>query len=249
MDEQPVQQPDENPDNAPVETPAPEQPDVNPEQQGEVPEAPGDAPAPDAPADALGSDDEDDEYLNYQIPNSQLLDFSNLPVGDDNLIDPNALAGTINQSIAAAEERATMRAQRAYAEQRAEEKSWEKAYEKHPELKNNKELRDYVHNARLGEVANLLSRNQDPSTIKMPSPGQVADRLFKYIETATANGMKQANENTVIQQSAHLETAGSRGSDSSDSRAKAYQNINNTNKEVARQARQDLLKSMLYGDQ
>jgi len=195
-------------------------------------------------------EEEDDfDYPQQQIPQFQPIDFNNLPVGEDNLIDPNALAGSINQSIVAAEERATLRAQQAYQEQRAEEKNWDKAYEKYPELKSNKELRDLVHRARLGEVTDMLSRTQDPSSVKLPTPGQIADKFFKYANTQKAEGMKQAIENTKVQSSAYVESAGTRTNDNADTKAKLYQNINNSNKEVAKKARTDLLKSMLFSDE
>jgi hypothetical protein len=194
-------------------------------------------------------EDEDFEYPNPVLPEFQPIDFSQLPVGEDNLIDPNALAGTINQSIAAAEERATLRAQQAYAEQRAEEKAWQKAYEKYPELKNNKELRDLVHNARLGRVADMLSKTQDASSVKLPTPSQIADSLFKHIGNAKVEGMKQATENTKVQSSAYVETATKSTNDAADARTKAFQNINNPNKEIAKKARAYLLKSMVFGDE
>lgn len=253
-DEQPVVTPDEPVAALPEPSvPAPTTPDepVQPEQQPETqPQTPTEPAAPAQPETTVDETDEF-EYAQYNVPQAQPIDFSNLPVGEDNLIDPNALAGSINQAVAAAEERAAARAAQAYQEQRAEERSWEKAYEKFPELKSNKELRDLVHNARLGEVSTALSRartQQEAQSVKLPTPGQMADRLFKHLGTAKAEGMKQATENTVIQQSARLETAGTKGSDSSDVKAKAFQNINNPNKEVAKQARQDLLKSMLFGN-
>lgn len=196
---------------------------------------------------------EDDDYadFNVNLPQVQPLDFSQLPVGDDNLIDPNALAGAINQQIAAAENRAFARSQQAQQEAQIEAKGWEKAYEKFPELKSNKELRDLVQNSRIGQISNEINRAKTPEEaqkIRLTSPSQAAEKFFKYMGNAKAEGMKQATENTVIQASAHVETAGTRTDDSSDAKSKAYQNINNPNKEVAKKARNDLLKSMLFGD-
>ena len=206
--------------------------------------------APQEPAEPAVEvvEEEEYEYPNYQMPDAPNLDFNNLPVGDDNLIDPNALAGAINQQMATIEERATLKAQQAYQEQRAEEKSWDKAYEKYPQLKENKEIRDLVHRARLGEVADLLSKSQDPRSVKLPTPAQVADKFFKYSNAQKTEGFKQATENVKVQSSAYVETASKSSDDNADAKAKAFQNINNPNKLVAKQARQDLLKSMLFGD-
>lgn len=222
-------------------TTTPEQPQVPPAEPTETPEVP---PAPDQPAAEV----DEFEYPKFQVPQTQPIDFSNLPVGDDNLIDPNALAGTINQALAQNREAARIEAQQAYQEQRTEERSWEKAYEKYPELKTNKETRDFIHNARLGEVNTALSRattREEAEAIKLPTPTQMADRLFKLTGTAKKEGMQQANENTVIQESARLETSGTTGSDDADAKQKAFQNINNPNTEVAKKARQDVLKGML----
>jgi len=233
------------PQNEPAEQPAPQ-----PQEPAEQPEPQGE-PQTEVPAQASQpvEEDEEIEYPNYQLPPASPIDFSQLPVGEDNLIDPNALAASINQSIAAAEQRATLQAQQVYQEQRAEEKAWDKAFEKYPELKNNRDLRDMVQNARLGEITNLLSRTQDPRSVKLPTPAAMADKLFKYMGNAKAEGMKQATENTVVQQSAHIETAGRRTDDSADTKAQAYQNINNPNKEVAKKARQDLLKQLVFGNE
>jgi hypothetical protein len=194
--------------------------------------------------------EEDESFNQYQpnIPDVQPLDLSKLPVNDENLIDPNALAGAINQQIASAEQRAVARAQQGFNEQRAEDQAWNRAYEKYPQLRSDKELRALVHQARLGEVTDMLSRSQDPRSVKLPTPSQIAGKLFKYMGTAKQEGMQQATTNTVIQQSARLETGGTRTNDNADTKAKNFQNINNPNREVAKKARTDLLKSMLFGD-
>jgi hypothetical protein len=254
MDDQQVTTPDVPAPTEPATPPvAPvSQPDepITPPPSGEptTPPPPADPSAP-APEPATPTEElEDYEYQNYQIPNYQPLDLTNLPVDENNLVDPNALAQTINQSIAAASERATLMAQQSYQEQRIEEKSWDKAYEKYPELKTNKELRDIVHRTRLGEVTDLLSRSQNPQSVKLPTPGQVAEKLFKHLGTARADGVRQANENTVIQASAHIESGSRAASPDADAHTKARQNINNPNREVAKQARQELLKSMVFGN-
>lgn len=228
QDEQPVA---ETPDES-----ASEQPQV--EQSQQVAETPAAQPV----------EEEEDDYQYQPVQEVPQLDLNNLAAGEDGLIDPNELAGAINQQMQAAVEAARQSARNEYLEQRAEEKQWEKAYSKYPELKTNKELRDLVHRARLGEVTDLLSRSQDPSTVKLPTPGAIADRFFNHIGTAKAEGMKQATQNTVIQASAHVETSSRKTDDKAEAQSKLYQNINNPDKTIAKQARQDLLKQFLFGD-
>lgn len=240
-DEQPVVEQQTQPttqDEQPIaETPSEpeaEQPQVEqPEQAAETP---------------VAEVEEEDDYQYQPVQELPQIDFNNLTAGEDGLIDPNELAGAINQQMQSAVEAAKQAARNEYLEQRAEEKQWEKAYSKYPELKTNKELRDLVHRARLGEVTDLLSRSQDPSTVKLPTPGAIADRFFSHIGTAKAEGMKQATQNTVIQASAHVETSSRKTNDAADAQNKLYQNINNPDKVVAKQARQDLLKQFIFGD-
>ena len=176
------------------------------------------------------------------------LDFSQLPTDENNLIDPNALAQQINQRIAMAEQNATQRAQQIYAEQEQEKRLWEKTYDKYPDLKNNKELQSLVQQARIGEATDILSRArtaEDAAAAKLPTPSQIADRLFKHLGTAKTEGMQQAQVNTVIQKSAQLETAGRKSDVSADSVAQARSNLNNPNKQIADKARSELLKNYL----
>lgn len=241
--------------------------DTPPEPQTTVQEpAPQQAPPIDKPVDPVtpvddpaataastdpvaappASEEPEEDYPTYQqVAPVAPIDFSQLPVDENNLIDPNALAQQINGRIAQAEQNAAARAQQIYAEQEAEKRHWEKAYDKYPELKTNKELRDMVHNSRLGKVTELLSQTNDPSQIKLPTPSQTADALFKHINSERAKGFDQANQNTQVQQSAVLETSGKASDSSGDAKAQALANINNPNKEVANKARNALLREKL----
>lgn len=201
-----------------------------------------------APAEATPEEEEDYGYPEYNLPANPGIDFSTLPSGEDGLIDPNALAASINQQIATAEERATQKAMNAFQEQQAETRAWDKAIEKYPDLKSNKDLRDMIQQTRIGQFSEALNRNVAPQDIKLKTPMQVAETFFKHIGTAKAEGMKQATTNTVVQQSAYTESASRRSNDTGDNRTKARQNINNPNKEVATKARTDLLRSMVFGD-
>lgn len=240
MDENPTPQ-DTTTEEPVQDTPVEEPEQTTVEEPTTVPE-PATEPTPEV--------EEEEEALPYQGPGVPQLNFNNLPANEDGYLDPNTLAGAINQANAQTFEAARTAARNEYQEQRTEEKSWEKAYDKHPELKENKELRDLVQNSRIGAYTDAMSRVRSPEqaqSVKLQTPTQVAEKLFKHLATEKAAGMKQATENTVIQASAHVETAGRR-SDNSENRSKLYQNINNANKEVAKKARSALLKNMLFSD-
>jgi len=246
---------DENPQNqdAPTQVsnePAPSQDQVaapveeQPSSEGKVEEsAPVEAPA--VPAEPEAPVEEEDDYQYQPVAPVPPIDFSQLPADENGLIDPNALANVFNQRISQAEQNATANAQRIYAEQKQEENLWAKAYDKYPDLKNDKELHNLVHQARIGEATDILSRSNDPNNVKLPTPAQVADKLFKRIGTAKSEGIQQANTNTQVQKSAVLETAGRKSDDGAETVQQARANLNNPNKDVATKARNELLRKYL----
>lgn len=237
-----VEQPTIQTNNQQPAAPAPSEPSVpsttepNPQQ----PEQPQTNTEPQQPIE------EEEVPAPYQpLPQTPPLDFSQLPVNEDNLIDPNALAQHLNSWQSQIEQNTMARTQQIYAEQEYEKGLWNKAYEKYPELKTDKDLRDMVHNARLGRVTELLSTERDPSKIKLPTPAQTADTLFKRISAAKGAGFTQANQNTTVQQSAVLETPGKPTNSGDEALVQAQQNINSPNQEVRTKARSDLLKKKL----
>lgn len=204
--------------NAPISANAPtqetNQPMQAPEVEVEASEAPAPTqepaqaePTPEAPVQAQAqpevADDgvELDTLPNYgQAPELQPFDWSNLPQDVEGNIDPNAFAAAINQQITQATEVARQQARMEAQEQIKEQKLWEQAENSYPELKQDKELRDMVKNARWGEwVATNGSKN--------PSPKAIADKLFNKIGKAKQMGVEQAQNNVRIQESAVLETA------------------------------------------
>ena len=142
-----------------------------------------------------------DTLPNYgQAPELQPFDWSNLPQDVEGNIDPNAFAAAINQQITQATEVARQQARMEAQEQIKEQKLWEQAENSYPELKQDKELRDMVKNARWGEwVATNGQKN--------PSPKAIADKIFNKIGKAKQMGVEQAQNNVRIQESAVLETA------------------------------------------
>ena len=212
--EQPVQSapaPEQAPleqTNQPTQAPEVEAP-VAPSTETETVQEPVQAPSEpasepvQAPAQTETYDDgvELDTLPNYGTsPELQPFDWSNLPQDTDGNIDPNAFAAAINQQITQATEVARQQARVEAQEQIKEQKLWEQAENAYPELKQDKELRDMVKNARWGEwVATNGQKN--------PSPKQIADKIFNKIGQAKKLGVEQAQNNVRIQETAALETA------------------------------------------
>lgn len=231
--------PTEAPAEVETQTAAPDEQASEATEQTAQPPTSTDAPTEDG-------DDDEEEALTYQAPTPvPPIDFSQLPADENGLIDPNQLAGAINQRIAQAEQNAVAQAQRMYAENEQEKRLWDKAYSKYPDLKNDKELHNLVHQARIGEATDLLSRSNDPNSVKLPTPAQVADKLFKRIGSAKSAGMQQATTNTVVQKSAQLETAGRTSNDAADSLTQARSNLKNPNAQVRTEAANKLLRNFL----
>ena len=125
------------------------------------------------------------------------VDVNSLPTNPDGTIDPEVFANAVySQALQAA----NAQAQQTVQEQLQEQKLWQQAEKSYPELAENKELRNMVHNTRLGEMAASLGE-------KNPTPKQVADKLFKQINSAKASGVEQATNNVRVQESATLESA------------------------------------------
>lgn len=136
-------------------------------------------------------------YPQYQQQQQSPIDLSTLPVDAQGNVDPNDFATAIYQN---AVQQANAQAQRTVQEQLREQKLWQQAEKAYPDLATDKELRGMVNNARLGEMAASLGE-------KNPTPKQVADRIFKKINTAKASGVEQATNNVRVQSSATLESS------------------------------------------
>lgn len=195
-----------------------ESPQVPQEQEATAPEtAPETADAPtQAPltqeAPTQTNEAPESEYDDIQVDTlpyaqqapTQPFDWNNLPQDADGNVDPNAFANAINQQITQATDTARQEARKEAQEQIREQKLWEQAENAHPELKEDKEIRDMVKNARWGEwVATNGQKN--------PTPKQIADKLFNKIGAAKKQGVDQAQNNVRIQETAVLETASNTG--------------------------------------
>lgn len=142
---------------------------------------------------------EDYDYTAPQVPQYQQppVDINQLPMDAEGNIDPNAFAQAIYMQ---AQQAAVAQARQEVAEQLKEQKLWEQAEKAHPELREDRAMREMVKNARLGQMAASLGQ-------KNPTPKQIADQLFSRVNSAKQQGVTQAQENVRIQESATLETA------------------------------------------
>ena len=165
------------------------------------------------------------------------LAWTQLPQDVEGNIDPNAFAAAINQQITQATEQARQAARAEAQEQIKEQKLWEQAENAYPELKQDKELRDMVKNARWGEwVATNGQKN--------PSPKQIADKLFNKIGQAKKMGVEQAQNNVRIQETAALETASNTASASPQADLRTRVASANT-REQKDSATNELLKTLI----
>lgn len=203
-EEQPIEAQQEQPVEVPqeVEQPALQEEQAEPTQEVEQPVAPVE-PEQVAEAPQVEQVIEDDEieelptYPQYQQQQQSPIDISQLPMDAEGNVDPNAFANAIYQN---AVQQANAQAQQTVQEQLREQKLWQQAEKAYPEIATDKELRGMVNNARLGEMAASLGE-------KNPTPKQVADRIFKKINTAKASGVEQATNNVRVQNSATLESS------------------------------------------
>jgi hypothetical protein len=209
MEEQLSQQPQaEVPQQAPeqsepVENQEVEQPqEAQPEAEAPTSQAPAEPQAEQAEPvqepEQVEEEVEDIDSMPYKQPIPPApVDVNSLPTNPDGTIDPEVFANAVySQALQAA----NAQAQQTVQEQLQEQKLWQQAEKSYPELAENKELRNMVHNTRLGEMAASLGE-------KNPTPKQVADKLFKQINSAKASGVEQATNNVRVQESATLESA------------------------------------------
>lgn len=168
---------------------------------------------------------------------TQPFDWNNLPQDADGNVDPNAFASAINQQITQATETARQEARKEAQEQIREQKLWEQAENAHPELKEDKEIRDMVKNARWGEwVATNGQKN--------PTPKQIADKLFNKIGAAKKQGVDLAQNNVRIQETAVLETASNTGNAAPQSELRTRISTAST-RQQQESATNDLLRNLI----
>ncbi len=191
----PVQDtPDENQE-------APEQEPVN--EGGDAPEAEADeaqaepAEPTEEQSEVAPSEEEENE------PNYEPVDYSQfrnndtqIPVNDDGTVDPVAFRNQLKQEL-----RDEMRFER------QEERNWQAVEKRHPQLRDDKEIREILLNQR---IANAI-QGKETNLVKL------ADRLYGRVDRAKSEGRAQANVSQRVQKAASLETAtANSGEDKSD---------------------------------
>lgn len=208
---------------------------------------------PQEPAPTEEPEEEEEYAAQTPAPTVQPLDPQSF-VDENGYVDVNKLTTAFNQGLSQAQQVASATAQRELNAQRVEERQWNQAIEKYPQLKSDKALRDIVQNARIGQTTELYQRagtNQEAlAAIKIPTPSQIANELFKRLGDAKNQGVKDATENVKIQQTAYQETASTPGDSTANTkRQELFGQIRNPDTITANKAQRDLLKDLVFSDE
>jgi hypothetical protein len=160
-----------------------------------------------------------------------------------------------NSQLANAVQTATSQALAEVQAQRAEERAWSRAVDKYPELKSDREFRDLVQAARIGQateayqranrITDAAERQQYLASIKVPDPSTVAAKLFKRIGDARQSAIKDATETVRIAETAYVETAETPKA-APNKREQLFTQIRSKDRLEADKASKDLLKSLLF---
>lgn len=204
-------EPISEPVNEGGEAPETEADEAQAESAEETSEEPEKEPA-EAPSEEATEDFQSVDYSQFRNTDQEL------PLNEDGTVDPIRFRSQLKQEL-----REEMRFER------QEERAWTAVEKKHPQLRDDKEVREILLNQR---IANAIQGKETNLT-------KLADRLYGRINTAKSEGRAQANISTKVQKAASLETATSNtGNDNSE---KVYDRIISGDKAAAA----DLLASWL----
>lgn len=171
--------------------------------------------------------------------NQYLQELSQLPQDEYGNVDSSAFMQWLSKRDQSVVETAKQTARQEIAEQtafnRAEEAQWRQAVKQYPQLEQDADIRNMVHNARLGELAQG----------KNPTVADIANRLFSKIGNAKKEGAEQAQTNTHIQESAHLESSDTSASDSASKKQDLFNRMSSRDNREAEAARKDYLRSLI----
>lgn len=165
---------------------------------------------------AEAPEDDEDYDLTPQVPMyNQQYQFE---AQEDGSVDPYQVAQQIEERLL-----------NNMKFQKQEERAWAKIEAKHPEIKNDRDLRELILNQRVAEAVQGKEGNLS----------KIADRLVGRMRTAKSEGRADANTSTKVQKAASLETntANTGGTKSND----LMERISNGDKYAA----QDLLGQWL----
>jgi hypothetical protein len=196
------------------------------------------AVSPQAPSPAA---DDDEDYGKQILPDNQELpvfDPSKLPVGEDGLIDVNAIGAQLNETMQKRDEALMARIQRQQHAVDTERSGWNDVFEKHEEVKTDGELRDDIQAYRMGHYQ---------MTGKLMSPQKAAERYFKRFGAAREQGIEQASKNTKVQNSAYNDAGSRRVSSEEQRQAKLNEQMRSSDPEVRKKASHEMLKGALFG--
>lgn len=189
---QPAPQPEPNqpaPQTEPQPQPAPQ---PTPQPDGTVPQQ---NPQPQPTQEPVKTQQSYEEYLDSLTK----ADPIELPKPTDiDKDDPEGLVKFFEEFGKATEARARQAMQQESAIQRAETDAWNEVFTKYPEIKENKALRDTVHNIRMGAY----------NSGQLLSPLQVADGLVGTLHDAYKKGINDNQVQVRIQDSQPLNGGG-----------------------------------------
>lgn len=151
-------------------------------------------------------------------------------------IDVNALLATFNDKINAAQQGAVNQSLGQVEARDKYKEEWSKAESKYPELKENKELREWVY----ARHADAIER-----TGKWMSPTKAADSFFKLTRAAENKGIETAQTNVSVQKSAALETSNNTGRSGSSVASDLQAKLSSTNPQEAAEARRAILSQRI----
>lgn len=206
------------------------QPEVSEVQPSDEPQAEVQAAEPTTPEVPVQEAEVEDEYVPTELPDIAPFDVSQLEVDENGQVDSQSFNQAVNQKI---QEAIAVSTQTIRLELQ-EKQEWDKAIAAYPELKSDSNLRNLVHQLRAGSV--IESNGQ-----KYLSPKQAADRLMKIRGQAVAEGVKQAQTNTRIQESAYLETSATSTSPETSRRSNIKAQLNSGSYKEREDARKALL--------
>lgn len=177
------------PDPAPQPEPAPTNQETPPQPTPQTPPAP--QPTPDPTPDPNKSQSFDD----YLASLTKDIEVPELPKATDvKGDDPESLDKFFTEFGDKIVERALSKVQQGEVVKQAEARAWNDVFTKYPEVKENQQLRDTIHNIRLGAYARGQSL----------SPVEVADQLVGTLHGEYKRGVNDTNVQTKVQESQPL---------------------------------------------
>lgn len=190
---EPAQQPAAQP-TQPTEPTAPQPTPTEPTQPAQPTQQPAQEPA--AQPTETRQQLTYDEYLDSLTKDFQPVELPK-PTDVDNS-DPDGLVKFFDDYGNKLLERAQQEAQKQAIVQNAEREAWGKVFTKYPEIQNNPDLRDTIHNIRMG----AYSRGQSLEPI------QVADALVGSLHNEYKKGVNDSNVQTKVVDSQPLNGGG-----------------------------------------